>query len=106
MGQRKFHGGQFSGEYQPVKKIKTKEEEKKKRSNISFEGSTRDSSNPRDILKAVNELEKIDNLSRDCKHLTTENVNLKRTIQTLRKSLSKYQQNSHFAQVSFSSPIF
>ena len=106
MGQRKFHGGQFSGEYHPVKKIKTKEEEKKKRSNISFEGSTRDSSNPQDILKTVNELEKIDNLSRDCKRLTTENVNLKRTIQTLRKSLSKYQQNSHFAQVSFSSPIF
>ena len=27
MGRRKFHGGQFSGEYQPANKIKTKEEE-------------------------------------------------------------------------------
>ncbi|XP_015775683.1 PREDICTED: uncharacterized protein LOC107353814 [Acropora digitifera] len=87
MGQRKFHCGQFSGEYQPAKKVKTKEEENEKRSNISFEGSSIDSSRPKDFLKAVNELEKIKKLSRDCKRLTTENANLKRTIQTLRKSL-------------------
>ena len=98
MGRRKFHGGQFSGGYQPAKKLKTKEEENEKRSNISFEGSLMtDSSNPKDFLKAVNELEKIEKLSRDCKRLTTENANLKRTIQTLRKSLSKYRQNSHLA---------
>ena len=111
MGRRKFHGGQFSGEYQPAKKIKTKEEENEKRSNISFEGSSTDSSKPKDFLKAANELEKIKKLSRDCKRLTTENTHLKRTLRkslskTLRKSLSKYRQNSHFAKVSFSSPIF
>ena len=95
MGRRKFHGGQFSGEYQPAKKIKTKEEETEKRSNNSLEGSSTDSSKPKDFLKAVNELQKIEKLSRDCERLTTENGNLKRTIQTLRKSLSKYRQNSH-----------
>ena len=83
MGRRKFHGGQFSGEYQPAKKVKTKEEENEKRSNISFEGSSTDSSKPKDFLKAVNDLEKIEKLSHDCKRLTTENANLKRTIQTL-----------------------
>ena len=97
MGRRKFHGGQFSGEYQPAKKVKTKEEENEKRSNISFEGSSTDSSKPKDFLKAVNDLEKIEKLSHDCKRLTTENANLKRTIQTLRKNLSKYRQNSHLA---------
>ena len=92
MGRRKFHGGHFSGEKQPAKKIKKKEEENEKKSDISFEGSTTDSTSPtpRDFLKAVNELEKIDKLSRDCKRLTTENAKLKRTIQTLRKSLGKY----------------
>ena len=83
--------------YHPAKKIKTKEEENEKRSNINFEGSSTDSSKPKDFLKAVNELEKIDKLSRDCKRLTTENANLKGTIRTLRKSLSKYRQNSHLA---------
>ena len=51
MGRRKFHGGQFSGEYQPAKKVKTKEGENEKRSNISFEGSSTDSSKPKDFLK-------------------------------------------------------
>ena len=97
MGRRKFHGGQFSGEYQPAKKIKTKEEENEKRANNSLEGSSTDSSKPKDFLKAVNELQKIEKLCRDCKRFTTENANLKRTIHTLRKSLSKYRQNSHLA---------
>lgn len=92
MGRRKFHGGHFSGEYQPAKKMKIKEEENQKKSDISFEGSTTDSTSPtlRDFLKAVNKLEKIDKLSRDCKCLTTEKANLKRTIQTLQKRLGKY----------------
>ena len=97
MGRRKFHVGQLCGEHQPAKKVKTKEEENEKRSNISFNGSSTDSSKSKDFLKAVNEFEKIEKLSRDCKRLTTENANLKRTIQTLRRSLSKYRQNSHLA---------
>mgnify|MGYP007058319639 CR=1 FL=1 len=56
MGRKKFHGGEFSGEYQPAKKLKTKEEEKGKRSNISFEGSSTNSSKQKDFrLKQKNQ---------------------------------------------------
>ena len=82
MGRRKFHGGQFSGECQLAKEIKN-EGGRKQRGPISALKGPRET---KDILKAVNELENIDKLSRDCKRLTTEKVNLKRTIQTLRKS--------------------
>ena len=88
MGRRKFIGRQFSGKYQPAKKIKT--EEKTNENSSSVGGQVSATATPESVfIKFASEIERIDKLSRECKRLTAENTGLKRTIQTLRKSIDK-----------------
>ena len=88
MGRRKFIGGQFSSNYQPAKKLKS--EEKPDENSCSVGGQDSATTTPESVfLKFASELARIDKLSRECKRLTSENAGLKRTIQTLRKSIGK-----------------
>ena len=77
MGRRKFIGGQFSSNYQPAKKLKS--EEKPDENSCSVGGQDSATTTPESVF-----------LSRECKRLTSENAGLKRTIQTLRKSIGKH----------------
>ncbi|XP_068721450.1 uncharacterized protein [Montipora capricornis] len=86
MGRREFIGGQFSSKYQPAKKLKS--EEKPDENSCSVGGQDSAATTPESVfLKFARELARIDKLSRECKRLTSENAGLKRTIQTLRKSI-------------------
>ena len=89
MGRRKLIGGQFSSKYQPAKKLKS--EEKPDENSCSVGGQDSAATTPESVfLKFASELARIDKLSRECKRLTSENAGLKRTIQTLRKSIGKH----------------
>jgi len=82
MGRKIVHGSQFSRLNQPsVKKKKeiTNENVKKKKATNSV----------RVELKNLSSEEKIDKLERFCKRLQCESAGLKRTIQTLRRSIGK-----------------
>jgi len=81
MGRKRVHGSHFSRLNQPsVKKKKeiTKENVKKVAA-----------SSVRVELKTLLSEEKSDKLERDCKRLQCESAGLKRTIQTLRRSIGK-----------------
>jgi len=79
MGRKRVHGSHFSRLNQPsVKK-------KKEITNVK----KIDASNVRVELKTLLSEEKIDKLERDCKRLQCESAGLKRTVQTLRRSIGK-----------------
>ena len=81
MGRKRVHGGQFSRLNQPsVKKKKEITNENVKK---------RAPSSVRVELKNLLSEKKIDKLEWDCKRLQCENAGLKRTIQTLRRSIGK-----------------
>ena len=79
MGRKRGHGGQFSRLNQPSVK------RKKETANGNVENVA--TSSVRVELKNLLSEEKIDKLERDCKRLQCERAGLKRTIQTLRRSI-------------------
>jgi len=81
MGRKRVHGSHFSRLNQPsVKKKKEITDENVKKIAAS---------SVRVELKNLSSKEKIDKLERDCKRLQCESAGLKRTIQTLRRSIGK-----------------
>ena len=79
MGRKRGHGDQFSRLKQPSVK-RTKETADGNVENVA-------TSSVRVELKNLSSEEKIDKLERDCKRLQCERAGLKRTIQTLRRSI-------------------
>lgn len=81
MGRKRVHGSQFSRRNQPSVKRKKENVEKEKETTTSG------------VRVQANNFscdEKIDKLQRECKRLQFENAGLKRTVQTLRRSIGKY----------------
>ena len=80
MGRKRVHGSQFSRRNQPS--VKRKKENVEKVEQTTTSGVR---------VQAKNFLydEKIDKLQRECKRLQFENAGLKRTVQTLRRSIGK-----------------
>ena len=80
MGRKRVHGSHFSW---------LNQSSVKKKKEITNENVKKiDASNVRVELTLLSE-EKIDKLERDCKRLRRESAGLKRTIQTLRRSIGK-----------------
>ena len=80
MGRKRVHGSQFSRRNQPSVKRKKENVEKEKETTTSG------------VRVQANNFscdEKIDKLQRECKRLQFENAGLKRTVQTLRRSIGK-----------------
>ena len=80
MGRKRVHGSQFSRRNQPSVKRKKENVEKEKETTTSG------------VRVQANNFscdEKIDKLQTECKCLQFENAGLKRTVQTLRRSIGK-----------------